>query len=184
MFRQLIADLHNQPPAARSGSEMATLLARHAERWRQETPLLFRPDEYTRTCAYRDNRFEILLLNWAPGAASPVHDHGDQHCWMFVLDGRLQVDDYVRLDAGDVPGLARVEPRGSQTIGAGRMDLRSGPFDLHRVSATREARAVSLHVYAGPLRRYLVYDEAAERCETVVGSYDEVLAPYAPAPRR
>jgi hypothetical protein len=101
---------------------------------------------------------------------------------MLVLGGELQVDDYVRLDPGDVPGFAHVESRGSRTLETGEMDLRSGRFDLHRVAAI--GSAVSLHVYAGPLRRYLVYDQAAESCQTATGVYDEVLSVYtAPAYR-
>ena len=163
---------------------MGDLLARRSQDWPGTSRLIFRSGGYTRTCAYRDARFELLLLNWAPGAASEIHDHGNQHCWMLVLDGRLAVDDYVRLDAGDLGGYAHVEARGSQVLGAGAMDLRSGRYDLHRVSATPDAPAISLHVYAGPLREFLVYDEAARRCKAARGTYDEVLSVYTEAAHR
>jgi cysteine dioxygenase len=130
---------------------------------------------YTRTCAFRNPDFELLLLNWAPGAASLIHDHGGQHCWMYVVDGKLDVEDFARLDPGDVPGYAHIEGRGLRRLGAGEMDLRSGRFDLHRVSAESGTGAVSLHVYAAPLERFLVYDEVARRCETAYGVYDDVL---------
>jgi cysteine dioxygenase len=142
--------------------------------WEPGRPLISRAASYTRTCAYRDDAFELVLLNWDRMAASPIHDHGDQHCWMLVLKGSLWVEDYVRLDAADVPGYAHVEPRGVRAISAGEIDLRSGRFDLHRVASTG-VPAVSLHLYSAPLRKYLVYDEAARRCETAQGTYDEVL---------
>jgi cysteine dioxygenase len=133
------------------------------------------PGGYTRSCAYWDERFEVLLLNWAAGAASAIHDHGGQHCWMQVLEGQLVVDDYLRADSGERPGFARVEARGSRLMSAGDVDLRSGRFDLHRVSAPAGGPALSVHIYAAPLKEFLAYNETTQRCQTVVGTYDEVL---------
>ncbi len=178
MFRRLIDDLRVRGPLERSSSEVGGLLAACMDDGGVPPRLMSRPGAYTRTCVFRDARFEVLLLNWAPGVASAIHDHGDQHCWMLVLDGHLEVDDYVRLDPGDVPGYAHTERRGSRTLDAGGMDLRSGRFDLHRVSATGGGPAVSLHLYSGPLRKFLIYDESARRCETALGTYDEILSVY------
>jgi predicted metal-dependent enzyme (double-stranded beta helix superfamily) len=173
LLRHLIENLRacNAPSL-----EVGSVLAARWEEWLPSRPLAYRPDGYTRTCAYRDPRFEVLLLNWAPGAASAIHDHGDQHCWMLVLEGNLDVDDYVRLDSGETPGYAHVERSGTRRIEPGGMDLRSGRFDLHRVTATQDARAVTLHVYSRPLRRFLVYDEAERRCSSTGAFYDQVLS--------
>jgi predicted metal-dependent enzyme (double-stranded beta helix superfamily) len=178
VLRQLIDDLRVRAPLERGDSELAEMLSRRAEGWAAGPRLISRPGGYTRTCAYRDPTFEVLLLNWAPGAASLIHDHGGMHCWMLVLDGELDVDDYVRLDRGEVAGYAHVEARDSRRLGPGETDVRSKRFDLHRVTAAPGATAVSLHVYSGPLRRFLVYDEAARRCDPVTGTYDEVLSVY------
>jgi len=183
VLRQLVDDLRSEPPSGRGFLEMARLLQRAGVRWGDRLRLISRRDAYTRTCAYRDDGFEVLLLNWSPGAASPIHDHGDQDCWMLVLSGMLQVDDYVRLDAGDVRGYARVEEGSSRMLAAGGLDTRGGRFDLHRVSAPT-APAVSLHVYSAPLREYTTYDKLSQRCETAFGKYDDVISPYAAARRR
>ncbi len=183
MLRPLVDDLRVRTPLERSSTEMADLLMSASESWPAGHQLFVRPGGYTRTRAYRDQRFEVLLHNWEAGAISRLHDHGDQHCWMAVLDGQLQVDDYARLDAGSVPGFARVEPTGSRVLGPGDLDLRSGRFDLHRVGAVCNVPAVSLHVYAGPLLSYSIYDELTQRCETVAGTYDDVLSIYATAAR-
>lgn len=183
MLRQLVDDLRSQPPGGRNASEIDRLLAQAGARWEEGLSLLSRRETYTRTCAYRDDEFEVLLLNWAAGAASSVHDHGDQDCWMLVLSGRLRVDDYARLDSGEVRGYAHIEPRGSKVLESGGLDVRGGRFDLHKVSAA-DAPAVSLHVYSAPLREYLVYDELSRRCEPAFGRYDDVISPYAAAPKR
>jgi cysteine dioxygenase len=181
---RLIESLRARGPLERGSSEIAALLSESGAAWPFVPRLVTRPGSYTRTCAYQDRRFEILLLNWTPGATSPIHDHGGQHCWMSVLDGRLEVEDYARLDAGDVPGYAQVEQSGARLLEAGEIDFRSGPFDLHRVAAAGNRPAVSLHVYAAPLRQYLIYHEFARRCETVFGAYDDVLPAYPDAVRR
>jgi cysteine dioxygenase len=181
MLRPLIDQLTLRTPLERSTSDMAELLAATRGPWLPGRPLLKSPGGYTRTCVHRDERFEVLLLNWDAGAVSAVHDHGGQHCWMMVLDGMLQVDDYVRLDRADVPGVARVAARGSRLMPPGGLDLRCGPFDLHRVSAVPDRPAVSLHVYAAPLAQFLIYDETKQSCQTMRGTYDEVLPPHARA---
>jgi cysteine dioxygenase len=180
---RLIESLRVRGPLERSESELASMFADSQASWPFVPRLLTRPGAYTRTCAYQDRHFEILLLNWAPGALSAIHDHGGQHCWMFVLEGRLEVEDYLRIDTGDVAGYAQVEQNGARILEPGEMDLRSGRFDLHRVAASGSAPAVSLHIYAGPLRQFLIYHEFARRCETVFGVYDDVLPAY-PEPAR
>jgi cysteine dioxygenase len=178
MLRQLIDDLRARGPLDRGSSDVVGVLTNRAGAWGAGRRLAIRPGGYTRTCAYRNNDFEVLLLNWAPGAASLIHDHGDQHCWMIVLDGRLDVEDYARVDNGEIPGYAHVEACGWQRLEPGETDFRSGRFDIHRVTATTDAPAVSLHVYSAPLRQFLVYDPIAHRCESARSTYDEVLSVY------
>lgn len=177
MLHQLIDTLRARGPLDRTAAEMGALLAAGAYAWSGDRRLTSRVGAYTRTRAYRDATFEVLLLNWSAGSASPIHDHGDQHCWMLVLEGALDVEDYTRLDDGTVPGHARVEACGFGTLGPGDMDLRSGRFDLHRVVANGLSPAVSLHVYSRPLARFLVYDELTRRCEMTYSTYDDVLSP-------
>jgi cysteine dioxygenase len=172
---RLIAGLRALSPLDRPENEMAVLLREVCISGLSLTkPLVARDGCYTRTRAYGDEAFEVLLLNWAPGAPSPIHDHGGQHCWLAVLDGSLIVENYERLDSGERKGCALIAPRGSTTLGCGDVDLRSGQFDIHRVRAGG-AQAVSLHVYARPLHRFLVYDEIAQRCNPVAGVYDAAL---------
>jgi cysteine dioxygenase len=174
VYFQLVADFLARGPLDRSPSEVEALLYASSRQWPSSSALACREGGYARICAYQDPRFEVLLLNWAPGAVSPIHDHGDQHCWMYLLEGRLEVDDYVRLDPGDIPGYAHVEQVGSRRLEVGELDSRVGRYDLHRVSSG-DSPALSLHVYAAPLRQFGIYDEPSRRCETSYGRYDAVL---------
>ena len=104
-----------------------------------------------------------LLLDWSAGAVSAIHDHGGQHCWLVVVAGPASRGRFragrCRPRAGT--GVAR-SPRIARARGRASLDLRSGPFDIHRVCA--DEHAMSLHVYARPLDEFSVYDERAHRC--------------------
>ncbi len=109
-------------------------------------------------------------MNWSPGAASEIHDHGGQRCWFVVLDGTVRVKDYARVGGGDEATHAALERRGSLTLGRGDLDVRAGRFDIHRVAAT--SPALTLHVYAHPLLEFGIYDYDAQRRRAVRARYD------------
>jgi predicted metal-dependent enzyme (double-stranded beta helix superfamily) len=173
----LVANLACTPPLDRDGAEMAAVLTDVCARGLlQGIRLDSRPGRYTRTCAYFDDRFELLLLNWARGSASDIHDHGGHHCWLGVIDGVLELENYERLDDGTCEGRAEIVRRDSTILQTGQVDLRFEPFDIHRVSNAGMRPAVSLHVYARPLRTFGVYDEFSQSRRTVHGRYDAILA--------
>ncbi len=164
-----MSELRRVPPLARGDEEMVALLG--AARVGGVSPALpARLQSYTRTRAYGDERFEVLLLSWSPGAASEIHDHGGQRCWFVVLDGSVRVDDYVRLDGGEDATHAALERRGSLALDRGALDARAGRFDIHRVAAT--SQALTLHVYARPLREFGIYDYDTQRCRAILAGYD------------
>lgn len=134
-------------------------------------PLLrFQEDRYSRVRLHRTSAFELLLLAWEPGQSTPIHDHDGQAGWFTVMDGRLSVQEYERQDGPvrlqDLAAEAETEP-GSVTLRRGRRYLvqagrsvaeADAAETIHRVGA-HGGRAVSLHLYAGPVDRILVFDE-------------------------
>lgn len=117
---------------------------------------------YVRREVYRSPKFgyQVLLLTWGAGQASPVHDHGDTWGVEAVLRGRLDVVDY-RVRHRD-KALAELQPRGGHTLMDGQIIGLLPPHDLHlcRNPDPRTA-AVSLHVYGESLdsvTRYVPID--------------------------
>ena len=138
--------------------------------------VLFEPDRYTRNLIFRNANFEVLILCWAAGVASPVHDHAGQRCWFSAIEGAFDVDEYRRLSGGRHEGYARLEQTGTLLgIRTGQPDYRYGENDIHRVAtAANQGPAVSLHVYARPFSTCLVYDCERDRCMRRELSYDTV----------
>lgn len=130
---------------------------------------------YTRNLVYRDARMEVLLLCWDTGAASPIHDHGGQRCWLRVLAGVLLVEDFPLLSGGREPGPARLGPaRTLGPVGEGHLDFRSEADGIHRVRVL-QGPAVTLHVYAAPVETCLVFDARRHRCASRRLGYHSVF---------
>jgi cysteine dioxygenase len=126
--------------------------------------LHFSRGRYTRNLVYRDARLEVLVNCWDSGAVSPVHDHDGQECWFSIQAGTFVLENYARISGGLGPGPARLgPPEVVGPVGPGHVDFRGAEAPIHRVMA-RQGPAISLHVYAGPVERCLVYDVKRGRC--------------------
>jgi cysteine dioxygenase len=146
------------------------------ETWRPSLASLepwvsFRPDRYVRQRLHRSAAFELLLLCWDRGQATPIHDHDGQAGWFAVLEGSLGVQEYDRrggpADLRDLRANEETAPGSLALTPSSRFVVRAGgsvaeaeaPETIHRVGP-EAGRALSLHLYAGPLNSFLVFDEA------------------------
>jgi hypothetical protein len=124
--------------------------------YRERLPLL--AQAYTRTRLSKTPRYEIVVMQWAAGSQSPIHDHGDSRCWVLMLEGTLAVENFLRDDdPHDNP--ARFRSTGKATLRANDIDHRLGPRELHRVCNPGVKGAYSLQLYSRPLSSYFIFDE-------------------------
>ncbi len=154
---QLVADLDAEFAGEARGKRIAALLADYTqahEDWR--TFALFAADCYARNLVHRGESFELMILCWGAGHASPIHNHEGQDCWMGVLEGDIEELRYV------APTEVRpgpLEPTEAAVFGAGQVAYIRDEIGLHLVRPFGEGRvAVSLHLYAAP------YDECSVYC--------------------
>lgn len=110
---------------------------------------------YARTLIHRSDAFELLLLSWSPGSASPIHDHDGQDCWFVPLAGAFDLHDYAILDERDRQ--ARLTPLRSRRLRDGDLDRRDQYESVHSVTPATPL-ALSLHLYARPIDRCRVFD--------------------------
>jgi len=97
---------------------------------------------YARQSIVRGEAFELLLLCWLPGQATPVHGHDGSAGLVRVVTGSLEESLFESLDAE--------APTRTHTAHAGDL-LVETPETIHRVVNAGTRPALSLHLYAPPL---------------------------------
>lgn len=127
--------------------------------------LNFSSSGYTRTQFYSGPLYEILVLCWRAGQASPIHDHASSICSMAVIQGTCSSEVF-RLrgdEKGEGPGegeAAKLEPGATASCGAGQVVTVEGS-DIHRISNRDHGGEdlVTIHFYLPPIRSIRCFDE-------------------------
>jgi len=138
----------------------------------------WKANQYTRTLLLDGGSFNVMLLCWAPGCASPVHGHScaetmiPSNCFLMVLEGSLvetiYTNDAILSDGKSVDARA-----GKHTaLHAGAVAYINDNIGLHKVENQSKARAVSLHVYAPGWRRPPMFDEIFPEVDAEGAEFD------------
>jgi len=128
--------------------------------------------------------FNLLLLVWTPGKASPVHDHADSHCLMKILKGRIRE---TRFATPTYPGTEGPLVQTSRLeFGLNKVTYMADVLGLHSISNPHPTEyAVSLHLYTPPnaaLRGCHIYDmESGDEKHVMQGAYDSVRGVVPPS---
>jgi predicted metal-dependent enzyme (double-stranded beta helix superfamily) len=151
-FARALGDVMGDGEFARAMERFARSFADYRER----LPLI--PHAYSRTRLAIAPEYEIVAMNWAPESISPVHDHGASRCWVLMLDGALDVQNFA-CDPVAAASPATIRETERLELRPGDIDHRLGPNELHRVrNPSRLQSAFSLQLYARPLSTYSVFD--------------------------
>ncbi len=135
---------------------------------------------HTRNKIFRNEMIEVMVICWPAGAVTPLHTHNGQLGWMTMLEGRLLVENYRKVNCN--------RPENQQVVGldclAGATEIQmdhlgnemavpGGPLNtvdktqtIHRIRnlAEWEQPAVSMHVYSRPIDSCVVFDLDTQRC--------------------
>jgi cysteine dioxygenase len=127
-LKGLLADLHIEE------SDLAELMC-------------FDPGHYMRNRILRTDSYEVLVLCFAAGQRTPIHDHAGSACGVKVLEGTASETIFQRTEDG---WLFPTETR--QLLPGGVVG--SFDSDTHQLSNLQSGgqRLVTLHVYSPPLR--------------------------------
>ncbi|KAJ1949503.1 hypothetical protein FBU59_001114 [Linderina macrospora] len=112
---------------------------------------------YTRNLVDDGNgKYNLLVLVWGEGQSSPIHDHAGSHCMMKLLDGELQEDLFAwPNESQDEMRLKRTAPLKTNSVA-----YMHDKIGLHRIAnPSRQAKAVSLHLYSPPYNICKTFDE-------------------------
>ncbi|KAI9167043.1 Cysteine dioxygenase [Paramyrothecium foliicola] len=105
---------------------------------------------YTRNLVDEGNgKSNLLVLVWSPGKGSPIHDHGNAHCLMKILQGSLTETRFAFPESQEQEqGPMRVISE--KTYHENAVAYMADELGLHRVTNRGSDFAVSLHLYTPP----------------------------------
>ncbi len=141
---------------------------------------LWLPDRHTRNKIFRNEMMECMLICWPVGSITPLHTHNGQLGWMTMLEGKLVVENFRKIDCNRpenqqvvgmdcLAGATRIEMKQLGTelcVPGGPLNTVDKKQTIHRIKNLPEwnERAVSLHVYSRPIDSCVVFDLDAQRC--------------------
>jgi predicted metal-dependent enzyme (double-stranded beta helix superfamily) len=101
-----------------------------------------------------DGSFSVVMMVWRPGQQTPVHDHLTW-CVTAVLQGTEYEEVFRLVPGGTRPGDGgdRLERVAGNANPVGTVSGFAPPGDIHQVTNTGDAVAVSLHVYGTDITR-------------------------------
>jgi predicted metal-dependent enzyme (double-stranded beta helix superfamily) len=144
--------------AGRIKSDLSEIIHARAidlpERYRQP-----RLDCYARRLLHLDpeRRYSVVVMTWGPGQGTPLHDHGDTWCVEAVVDGEMDVTQFVLVQ--DRGQLCRFEQRSRVRSLVGSSGYLIPPFQYHILrNALPDRTSITLHVYGGEMRRCFIFE--------------------------
>lgn len=123
---------------------------------------------YTRNCIEKNDHFELILLCWNPHHETPIHDHDGQKCWVYQLAGNITEKRFIHTDSGPIPR----EPR---LLKPGQLSYMDDRMGYHVLKNNSDQRCLSLHLYASPIEKCMVYDPQSKQFLQKELSYDQII---------
>jgi len=147
---QLVAALDKGPGAEgylhvlRSAEVSTAELERHSS-WHEK--------HYTRNCIAQREAYELLLICYEPGQRTSIHDHDSQQAYIHPVTGHIVEERFEPVADG---GLRQVS---CVVLDKDSFSYLSIGHSIHRCTNPGPGRAMTLNLYARPLRKWKVYDE-------------------------
>lgn len=124
-----------------------------------------RTDSYCRRLLYRDPElgFTALIMTWAPGQSTALHDHAGIWCVEGVIEGAMEVTRYELLE--ELEGsLCRFAERGKLSAEAGSAGALIPPLEHHVLANPQTDRvSLTLHVYGGEMDHCTIFEPVEDR---------------------
>ena len=133
---------------------------------------------YARRLLYRDDElgFTAVVMTWAPGQCTALHDHAGIWCVEGVVEGEMEVTRFELMEERE-DGLYLFADRGGVRATAGSAGALIPPFEHHVLgNSGSDQVALTLHVYGGEMNHCSIFEPVGEnlyrRCEKAL-SYTE-----------
>lgn len=109
-------------------------------------------ERYARRLVYRcpDGTYSVMIMVWAPGQGTPVHDHAGKWCVECVHTGQIEITSFRPVSDIGQEVVTFVQD-GVERAGPGDVGILVPPNEYHRIKNTTDRTAVTIHVYAGEM---------------------------------
>lgn len=114
---------------------------------------------YTRNCITRSGSYELLLMCWESGQGTPIHNHGGEECWVYIIQGELMEYVYERQTDGSF------SVRNQSANAQASMSYMNDEMGWHSMRNTSDSRSMSLHLYSKPISSCQVFNEQTGQLE-------------------
>ena len=102
-----------------------------------------------------DHSYSALLITWPPGHVTPLHDHAELWGIELVLDGALEVREFVSAESDSID----LQYNRTVLLGAGDATTFLDPGYVHSCRNLSVSKpALSLHIYGGMLDDYRAFE--------------------------
>ena len=123
---------------------------------------------YTRNCIVENEAFELILICWAPGQSTPVHDHGGEECWVYIANGEVEEKMFeMTLDG-------KLNETKSSNRKKGNITYMVDMMGYHSLANITDKRACTLHLYAKPIESCNIFDSETKAFVNKDMTYDTV----------
>ena len=123
---------------------------------------------YTRNCVFENEAFELILICWEESQITAIHDHGGEECWVYFADGSFRENIYSQNQNKELK--LEKTSKGRQGDVTYMVDF----MGFHNLENTSTKRAMSLHLYAKPIKNCNVFDAVKNKFVRKELSYDNV----------
>lgn len=123
-------------------------------------------EKYMRNCIFDSDEFELILLCWEAGQTTPIHDHGGEECWVYVVNGIFKETIFTK-NFGDA-----LLPSKSVEVNPGEMTYMIDFMGYHELKNISNERSMTLHLYAKPIRSCNILEVETGNCVPRDLTYD------------
>jgi predicted metal-dependent enzyme (double-stranded beta helix superfamily) len=150
------------------------------------------PDRYARRLVHRGKLFDVMVLTWAPGQGTPIHNHAGNCGWVRLVRGQIGEETFGLVPGASLPDAAvassvngRVGNVGLELTGTGVISTVGAVATVDRARAIHRIgnpakvggdTTVTLHVYSLPHDRCVAFDLASRTCEPRDMRFDAPIA--------
>jgi cysteine dioxygenase len=167
-FDQLVKNL-NLGPGYGGYLDLLKAIKLPESEWKKHCQ--WKEQRYTRNCIASCEGYELILMCWKKGQASPIHSYDFQEGWVKVFQGQLSIDIF-QVDREEL----RAELDEEVPLEEKEYIYLNDNMGFHRMRNTAEGDTISLHLHVEKVKQWEVWDDTKNEIILKKPRYDTFTA--------